>query len=609
MKQERTVPAREQIPESCRWDLSPLFKDDAEWEDRFRSLERDLPEYGQFRGQLALSAARLERALRFDLGISRRLDRLYTYAHLRNDEDKTHPHHASLFQRALTLSTRVSEESSFLAPEIQAIPPDLMKSFLKEDILKPYEFLLFKILRHRPHTLPVESERILAMTGDLAQSSSQFFSQLDNADLRFGMIQDEEGQSVELSHGNFIRFLMSPTRELRRQAFMQYYGVYEAHKHSLSASLSSSVKKDRFYARVRSFPGCRAAALFQDAVPEAVYDNLLETVRAGLGPLFAYLRFRKEALGLEELHFYDTYTSLVSDLPFRMPYEEAVETCLDALRPLGEEYGNILREGLTGRWVDRYENRGKRSGAYSSGCYDSPPYILMNYREDSINSLYTLIHEAGHSMHSYYSRLSQPYAYHDYTIFAAEVASTFNEILLSRHLLNLYAKDDLRKAYILNREIDNLRGTLFRQSMFAEFEKQIHEDVEQNRPLTLERIQDIYAGLLNTYFGEALVLDRELTLEGLRIPHFYSPFYVYKYATGISAAIALAGRVLEEGETAKERYLAFLRSGGNSYPLDQLRAAGVDMSQPEPVVSAVKYFETLVVRLQENYRPGDTGCS
>ena len=382
---------------------------------------------------------------------------------------------------------------------------------------------------------------------------------------------DDSGAEVELSHGNFTTFLISPRREIRRKSFFQYYQAYQDHQHTLSAILAGSIKKDFFYARTRNFKNCRISALFSDNIGEQVYDNLIETIRKNLAPLFKYLEFRKTALGLENLHFYDTYVPIIENVNFKMPYEQAVETGIAALAPLGDEYGRILQDGLLGDWVDRYENRGKRSGAYSSGCYDSPPYILLNYEENNLNSLYTLIHEAGHSMHSYFAKTHQPYVDYDYTIFVAEVASTFNEALLSRYLLEIYHDNPRMKAYIVNREIDNLRATLFRQTMFAEFELIIHSIIEAHNPLTLEVMTENYRNLLQVYFGDTLTLDPELALEYLRIPHFYSAYYVYKYATGVSAALALADKVISEGEPARLAYLAFLKLGGSKFPLDELR--------------------------------------
>ncbi len=591
------IPERNEIREAYRWDLRPLFTTDEEWESLFIDTEGSLTRYNDYRGRLAESPSLLSEAIEFDLSLSRAMERLYTYAHLKSDEDKSNQHYLGLYQRVLGLHTRASELSSYMTPEIQAIPEGTMASMMSDPSLEGYRFHLEKILRYRPHTLSPEIEQIMALAGEIGRASSDIFSQLDNADLAFGFLADESGSEIELSHGNFSTFLMSRERSLRKQAFFQYYRAYESHRNTIASALHHSNKRDFFYAKVRKFSDCRKASLFLDNVDTGVYDNLVGTVKENLAPLLRYLDFRREVLGVEELHFYDTYVPIVRDVPFSMTYEEAVETCTAALEPLGPDYTETMRQGLLGGWVDRYENRGKRSGAYSSGCYDSPPYILLNYRDDNINSLYTLIHEAGHSMHSLSSIRSQPYVYHDYTIFVAEVASTFNEALLSRHLLKRHEGDHRMTAYIINREIDNIRGTLFRQTMFAEFEMLTHREIEANRPLTLDVMRDIYRGLLEIYFGGVLAIDEELTLECLRIPHFYSPFYVYKYATGISAALSLARNLIEEGPPARDRYLSFLALGGSMFPLDQLRKAGVDMSGPGPIRDAIGYFNELVERL------------
>ena len=595
------IPERKDVKEEHKWDLSPLFKNEDEWNTLFEDVEGNIGGYNKFYGLMGDSLERFRGTLEFDLALSRELERLYTYAHLKSDEDKSNQFYQAMYQRVVNLYTRVSEASSFITPEIQQLNEDLVRGFMADDSMKDYRFYLEKILRYKPHTRTHEIEQILAMSGEIGHAPSQIFSQLDNADMKFGKIKDHEGRDVELSHGNFSTFLISPDREVRKKAFHQYYEAYESMKNTIAETLSHSNKKDFFYSRVRNFNSSREAALFSDNMPLSVYDNLIETVRNNTAPLFKYLAFRKKALGLDQLHFYDTYVSIVKDVNFSMTYEDAVETCVKALAPLGDEYLDIMKKGLLGGWVDRYENRGKRSGAYSSGCYDSPPYILMNYEEKNINSLYTLMHEAGHSMHSYLSKQNQPYIMSDYTIFVAEVASTFNETLLSKYLLDFYKDNPRMKAYILNREIDNIRATMYRQTMFAEFEKITHELVERNKPLTLEVLRTEYHNLLNSYFGDSIVIDEELSLECLRIPHFYSAFYVYKYATGISAAIALADKVIAEGEKARNAYLGFLKLGGSKYPLDELLEAGVDMSSPEPVKRAVAHFNDLVKQLEEVY--------
>ncbi len=597
----QTIPERKDVAAGDQWDLTPLFDSDAAWEETYDIVQKDLDAYAGYRGRLGESAEVLRQAISFDLDVSRRLDRLFTYAHLKNDEDQSNQNYLGLYQRAVSVYTRASELSSFMRPEIMAVDEAQMAAFLEAPELAGYRFHLEKILRLRAHTRSPQEEELLAMSAEMAQTARQVFGQLDNVDLNFGTLTDEEGREVELSHGNFTTFLQKPDREVRRRAFSQYYKRYDQHKHTIVAALGGSVKGDLFYARSRSYADCRAAALHGDRMPAEVYDNLIATVRDNLAPLLRYFDFRRQALGLDELHFYDTYVPIVKDVRFEMPYDEAVATCGQALAALGDDYVAPLLEGLQGAWVDRYENRGKRSGAYSSGCYDSPPYILLNYQAGNINSLYTLIHEAGHSMHTHLSCRHQPYVYHNYTIFVAEVASTFNETLLSAHLLARYRDDPRMQAYLLNREIDNIRATLFRQTMFAEFELAIHRRAEAQKPLTLEALTKIYRGLLEVYFGDRMVIDDVLALECLRIPHFYSAFYVYKYATGISAAIALAAQVMAGVEGARERYLEFLTLGGSRFPLEELAVAGVDMASPEPIRQAIAHFETLVEKLMAVY--------
>ena len=598
----KKIAERKDIPEDHKWDLASLFISDEDWNKLFDEIESQITVYSDYKGRLNDSIATFKGVLDFHISLTRKIERIYTYAHLKSDEDKSNQFYLGFHQRALNLHTRASESSSFMTPEIQSIMEDQMNSFLADDSIAEYQFYLEKILRYKPHTRSDTVEHILAMSREMASAPTQIFGQLDNVDLNFGSLEDESGKEIELSHGNFSTFLISPNRDVRKKVFFQYYQAYEDHKHILAATLTHSLKKDLFYSRVRHFDSCRAAALFGDNVPETVYDNLIKTVKSNLTSFFKYMDFRKQTLALSELHFYDTYVPLVSDVTFDIPYEAAIEISVDAMRPLGDKYVNILREGLQGGWVDRYENRGKRSGAYSSGCYDSSPYILLNYESQNINSVYTLLHEGGHSMHSFYSNKHQPYVDHDYTIFVAEVASTFNENLLSRYLLEHYKNDPLKTVYILNREIDNIRATLFRQTMFAEFEKITHHTVESNSALTLDVITDTYQGLLEGYFGDTLVLDPELNLECLRIPHFYSAFYVYKYATGISAAIALADKVISEGQQARDAYLNFLKLGGSKFPLDELVDAGVDMQSPKPIQRAINYFSDLIGQLIDAYQ-------
>ena len=598
----KTIPNRDEINNDDKWDLSPLFKNDDQWKNLFSEVEAQISEYNQYKNRLHESAQILKDAIELDLTISRKLEKLYTFAHLKSDEDKSNQHYLSFYQLAINLYTRISEASSYIAPEIQGIDDDTMTNLLHDNILSDYKYFLQKLLRYKPHTLSKEIEKILAMAGEITSAPSQIFSQLDNADLQFGIIQDEKGNDIELSHGNFSVFLINKNRDIRKNAFKQYYKSYDDHKNTIATTYTHSVKKDSFYSRVRNHESSRSGSLFSDDVPESVYDNLINTVKKNINPLFDYLNFRKEALNLKDLHFYDTYVPIVEDVDIIIPYDEAVETSINSLQILGKEYTDILEKGLSHGWVDKYENKGKRSGAYSSGCYDSPPYILMNYKEDTINSLFTLIHEAGHSMHSYYSKKNQPYIYSDYTIFVAEVASTVNETLLTQYLLEKHKDDKKMRTYLLNREIDNIRATLIRQTMFAEFEKLTHEIIEKNEALTLDQLREIYRGLLKEYFGDGMVIDDELTLECLRIPHFYSPFYVYKYATGLSAAIAITNRIKEEGDSARDNYINFLKLGGSKFPLEQLLQAGVDMKNPKPIENALLHFKNLVDQLLSSYK-------
>jgi oligoendopeptidase F len=594
---KKTIPERKSISDDHKWDLTSLFNSDRDWGKWFVEAESQFNCYAGFKGRLAESVHVLKEAIDFHLSLTRKIERIYTYAQLKSDEDKSNQFYLGLHQRAVGLNNRASESASFMVPEIQAIADDQMNAYLADESLAAYQFYLQKILRYKPHTRSESVEHVLAMSREMAHTSIEIFGQLDNVDLNFGSLKDESGKEIELSHGNFSTFLIKPDRDVRKKAFFQYYQAYENHKHTLAAILSHSLKKDLFFSRVRNFDTCRASALFTDKIPEDVYDNLVQTVKSNLAPFFKYMNFREETLALSKLHFYDSYVPIVGGVAFHITYEEAVDISVEAMRPLGENYIKVLQDGLLGGWVDRYENRGKRSGAYASGCYDASPYILLNYEEHNINSVYTLLHEGGHAMHSYYANKHQPYVDHAYAIFVAEVASTFNENLLTRYLLDLYKNDPARTAYILNREIDNLRATLIRQTMFAEFEKITHNTVENNAPLTLDVITGIYRNLLEVYFGDTLFLDPELNLECFRIPHFYSAFYVYKYATGVSAAIALANNVINEGQSAKDAYLDFLKLGGSKFPLDQLVTAGVDMRSAEPVQQAMNYFSDLVDRL------------
>jgi len=589
---------REEISEDSTWDLSGLYSASEAWQKEFATLEIESQGYAAHQGKLGDSTAALKACLEFDMSMSRTLEKLYTFAHLRNDEDKTHTIHQENFERVVRLSTQISQARSFIESEIMSIPESRINDFLQDAELEFLKLHLERMLRYRQHTLSEKEEALLASSAEIARAAREGFDMLDNADLKLGVIKNENGDEVTITHGNFQSLLQSYDRRIRREAFEAHYSAYEDHQFTYASLLSSSVKKDMFYARTRKFPSVREQALFSENIPVAVYDNLIESVHKNLPALYKYFDLRKRLLNLDELHVYDCSVPLVKDIHWHMSYQDASETITKALQPLGDDYTEMVHKGLMAdRWVDRYENKGKRSGAYSSGCYDSNPFILMNYREDNINSLYTLAHEAGHSMHSYYSKKNQPYLYADYTIFVAEVASTFNEALITRYLLGQEINRDM-KIYLLCREIDNFRGTLYRQTMFAEFEYLIYKEAESGQPMTGEAFQNSYTDLLKLYFGENVVLDDCLSLECFRIPHFYFSFYVYKYATGISAAYALADRVFQGGASELNAYLNFLKSGGSKFPIDLLKGAGVDMTSPEPVDTALEKFSGLVDELE-----------
>jgi len=598
MSKTKKLPARRDVKPADTWDLASLYPNDKAWEAAFTKWEKQVAKYESFRGTLGDGPAALAKCLTFDSDFDRVGERLGVYAHLKTTEDMADSGSQRMMGRYDHAVTRAAEAASFIRPEILALPAAKIKSYLAAKELKRFRLKLERLVRYKPHTLGPGEEKLLAMQHEMADAADRVFRQLTDSDFRFGMCRNEKGESVELSHSSFASFLRSPDRTVRRKAFDQYYAQYQAHENALAAAFSSSVQKDVYYARARNYPSAREASLFHDNVPVAVYDSLIAAVRAKLPAVYKYLELRRKKMRLRDIHHYDTYVPILSDLDTRHTWNQAVDVVVDSLAPLGSEYCKVLGEGLRGRWCDRYPNQGKRSGAFSSGSYDGWPYILMNYQPDVLDHVFTLAHEAGHSMHSHFSAKQQPYETYNYTIFVAEVASTFNEQLLSRHLMKR-AKSDKERAYLINREIDSIRGTIIRQTMFAEFEKVAHALVEAGEPLTVDCVKTEYAKLLEAYFGPEFVIDEALKLEGLRIPHFYHAFYVYKYATGLSAAIALSERVTSGGKKELDDYLSFLKGGSSKWPLELLQDAGVDMTKPEPVETALDYFERLVGELDE----------
>ncbi len=592
------LPERSEIKTEDTWDLAKLFADDDAWEAAFNEYEQRIPGFAPFAGTLSDSPQALAACLKYDSDTDRLAERLGNYAYLKTTEDQTNSQYQRMMGRFQNVATRAGEAASFMRPEILAIPDDKMKQFLADPALELYKLSLERLARYKPYTLGEKEEQLLAMQGEMAGATSKIFRQLHDSDLKFGSVRNELGEDVELSPSTFSQFLISPDRGVRRTAFHQFYEQFVAHENSLAAILSGSVQKDIYYAKARGYDSALHAALYSDNIPQTVYDSLISAVRQNLPALFRYYDLRKRKMGIESIHHYDTYVPILSDIEVEHSWDQAVDVVCDSLHPLGSEYCDVLRNGLKGRWCDRYPNSGKQSGAFSYGTYDGNPYIMMNYKTKVLNDVFTLAHEAGHSMHSYFSIQNQPYEYYNYTIFVAEVASTFNEQLLTRHMLE-NADDDRLRAYLINNEIDGIRGTIIRQTMFAEFEKIVHEMAEAGEPLTVDALKTTYGKLVRDYFGPEFTIDEELDLECLRIPHFYRAFYVYKYATGLSAAIALSQQVLEGGESELSAYLNFLKGGCSKYPLDLMRDAGVDLEKPEAVDTALRRFSHLVDQLDE----------
>jgi oligoendopeptidase F len=604
----QTLPKRKDVPIADQWDLTPLYPSDAAWEKAFKHAEAQIPTFTTFKGKLAKSAQTIAKLLQFEADFERTVERLGNYASLQSTGDNGDSVYQRMMGRFHHFATKAGETASFIRPELLEIPPARMSQFMKAKELAPWTLALERIVRYRPHTLGHREEHLLAMSGQMSDGASQVFRQLNDSDLKWPVIHDDKGVGTELGHSSYAMFMQSRKRSVRKEAFHTYYSQYEAHKNTLAASLNASVQRDVFYAKARNHPSARESSLFQDNMPVAVYDSLIKAVHRHLPTNHRYLALRRKALKIADVHAYDQAVPIVSGVHTHNTWDDAVKKVIDALQPLGDQYCHALHAGLTTeRWSDRYPNAGKSSGAFSSGGYDGPPYIMMNYQPQVLDHVFTLAHEAGHSMHSWHSVRHQPYQYAGYTIFVAEVASTFNEQLLLKHLLD-QAKTKKERAYLLNHAIDEIRGTIVRQTMFAEFEKITHAHVEAGEPLTVDLLRTEYRKLLELYFGatgdkpgktSGFVIDKELELECLRIPHFYRAFYVYKYATGLSAAIALSQSVLNGGEKELNDYLGLLKAGGSKWSLDILRGAGVDMEKPEPVETALKTFAELVDQLEE----------
>lgn len=598
-----SIPERADVPDSDKWNLSSLYHSDAEWEDDMAALDALVGAAAAFQGRLGESAETLLDALRQMERAERLLERLYNYASLQHSADEDDAAAAAREGRAGMAYTDFSARTSFFGPEVQSLPEEAVSAWLELPEFADYRVYLKKLLRLKPYILGEKEERLLSLQGESARTAYRTFSLLENVDMNgeLGSVETPGG-AVPLSSSSFVQLLHHSDRDVRRRAYRQYYEKIGRYQNTIASLYSGSVQQDVFEACARGYSSSLDAALFGSAVPQSVYRNLISCVHEGLPALHSYYALRKKVLGVDELRHYDVYVPLVKDVAADVPYEEAVEICRQALSPLGTDYTDRLCAGLLGGWADRYENKGKRSGAFSSGVYTGDPYILLNYKRDILRDVYTVAHEGGHSMHTWYSVQSNPFMQYNYTIFEAEVASTFNEELVFRHLFK-NAADGRMKAYLLALRIDDILATLHRQTMFAEYELKAHELVEQGTPLTAELLRSVYRGLLEQYFGPEMRLDDVSSLEAFRIPHFYTAFYVYKYATGIAASLALAKRVLGGGEAEREDYFRFLRSGGSRYPIESLRVAGVDMERTEPVRAALAEFASMVGELERLLRP------
>ncbi len=597
MSNTQKVPCRDEIPLEYTWDLTTIYPDDTAWEQDVARLEQMLPEIAALKGTLSAGPRELLRVLETRDRVYMLLEQIYVYAMRRRDSDSTDAQAQALAERAGTLLARVSAAAAFIEPEILAVPDATIQVWLNEEpALQVYRYALEELARQRAHVRSAEVEALLAEVGDIARAPNTVFDMLTEADLTFGTIEDEHGNPVQLSQGRYGRFMESKNRRVRRDAFKTLYQGFGSLRNTLGTLLAAEVRTHVFYARARNYESCLHAALEPHDIPIDVYTNLVATVDRNLPRLHRYMSIRKRLMGLDELHMYDLYAPLVPEVDITVKYDEAVAMIQAGLAPLGPEYAAALKQTFGSRWIDVYENVGKASGAYSDGAYTTAPFILLNY-QDRLNDMFTLAHELGHSMHSFFTRRTQPYVYGNYTMFVAEVASTLNEALLTDYLLKTRDDPALRKHLIVQ-QLEDIRTVLFRQTMFATFELDIHRRAEAGEPLTADRMSELYRALVERYHGPEVVIDDEIALEWARIPHFYRSFYVYQYATGISAALALSRQILEEGQPAVERYLQFLSSGSSRSSIDLLRDAGVDMTTPQPIQQALDTFDRLLDELE-----------
>lgn len=600
---------RKDVAKQDCWNVEAMYPTFDDWEKDFKKFVSTetrprWPEFQSYRGKLGDSPEVLKNALKTMLAIDRTLENLYTYAHLKHDEDIAENKHKVAYSKAFGLLHDFAEEASWFEPELLALPEEKMNAYLKDPSLKEYQFHLEKILRMKKHTLSAEKESLISLAGQALSASQKAFSAINDADFKFGSVVDGQGNNRPITHGQYSMYIRDQDRVLRKNAFEAYHGKYREYENTLCELLNGQVQSHLFNARAKGYNSCLEAAVFPKNIDIDVYHSLIKAVEDNMHTHHKYVSLRKKILGLDSLHLYDIYVPLTPNVDIRMSYDEAADAIIESSKPLGSEYQNQIKKGLIeDRWVDRYENENKRSGGYSSGSYDSMPYILMNYK-GIIRDVFTLAHEFGHSMHSLLSHKNQPYQYGNYPIFLAEVASTFNEDLLIRYLLEKTTNVQ-EKIFLINQKIEDIRATLFRQTMFAEFELLIHSSVEKNIPLTPAYLNEEYTKLNKKYFGPEMTIDNAIAIEWARIPHFYYNFYVYQYATGISAALALSERVNNGGPKERDDYLAFLKGGSSKYPIELLQLAGVDMRSPKPVEAAIKKFGDLVNQLESLLNEND----
>ncbi|MBC8014638.1 MAG: oligoendopeptidase F [Sporomusaceae bacterium] len=592
------VPDRSEIPEESKWHLKDIYASEELWQQDFDQLKGSFGAVEQYKGKLANSPQDLLACLkaRDEIGITS--GKLYAFARMHRDENTTDAKYQALTGRVESLMAEAGAITAFIEPEILAISDAELARFRKQEKgLAEYSFYFDNLTRQRHHVLSPAEEAILSRVSEVTQASENTFNMLAHADIEFPKTIDENGQSVQLSEGRYSLFIRSSNRDVRQQAFTKLLGTYNKYRNTFASTLSGNVKSNLFYAKTRKYNSPLEAALKGDNVPAAVYDNLIKTVHNNLAPLHRYVSMKKKSLKLDEIHMYDLYTPLVSDVKLTMPYEEGLKVVRTSLQPLGSEYEDILDKGLTSGWIDVYENKGKQTGAYSWGNYGTHPFVLLNYnnRYDAVS---TLAHEMGHAIHSYYSQKYQPYPTSSYTTFSAEVASTTNEILLLEHMLET-TTDKKIKLYLINQYLEQVRGTIYRQTMFAEFEKLLYEAAQQNESITADMLDNLWRELNLKYYGPNIVLDKEIDVEWARIPHFYMDFYVYQYVTGYSAATTLAGKILSEGQPAQEKYIEFLKSGGSDYSLNLLKSAGVDMSSPKPIEITLAKFSSMLDEMEK----------